>query len=221
MIYLFFNCIFLATSLKKHIRVRLFWLKRVLGNHFIPLYVFGKHWKLGQTEINFRVNRKIPHLARKTISGFILPSKHLHSSHTLSKLLTRTPHRHSPSSIVTELHRARQHQTQGHPLLHANLSSAHSPTIQLLSFLQSDDPQSSDPPTMSFLHCLNKSTFDTHYFHPIHPLFHFDPTSNPPSILTRQPHLTSPPIHTPPTHTLQKMIHIPSNPSIQNPPSNS
>ena len=87
-------------------RVRLFWLKRVSRNHFTPLCVFGKHRKFGQTEINFRVDRKITHLAFKTISGFILPSNQLHSSHTL-KLLTRTPHRHSPSSIVTELHRAR------------------------------------------------------------------------------------------------------------------
>ena len=83
MIYLFFNCIFLATSLKKHIRVRLFWLKRVLGNHFIPLYVFGKHWKLGQTEINFRVNRKYPTWPVKPfLVLFYLQS--IYTPHTLS-----------------------------------------------------------------------------------------------------------------------------------------
>ena len=127
-------------------RVRLFWLKRVSRNHFTPLCVFGKHRKFGQTEINFRVDRKITHLAFKTISGFILPSNQLHSSHTL-KLLTRTPHRHSPSSIVTELHRAR----------HANVG--HRPTTQFVLLLQSvllcrptvhqSTHVKSDPPSIS------------------------------------------------------------------------
>ena len=67
-----------------------------------------------------RINRKISLLTHKTISVLILPSNDLHFSHTLSKLLTRTPHIHheySSSSVVTELH----------PLPHASLSSTHSP----------------------------------------------------------------------------------------------
>ena len=89
------------------LRLRLFWLKRISENHFTPAYVFGKHGKLGQTEINFCIDFKITLLTHKTISSFILPSNDLHFSHALSKLLTCTPHRHhwySPSSIVTELH---------------------------------------------------------------------------------------------------------------------
>ena len=53
---------------------------------FYTLLMFGKHRKFGQTKINFRVNRKITHLASKAISDFILPSDQLHSSQTLSKL---------------------------------------------------------------------------------------------------------------------------------------
>ena len=134
--------------------VCLFWLKRVSRNHFTPLYVFGKHKKLGQTEMNFRIDRKMTLLACKTLSSFILPSNQLDFSHTLSNLLTRTPHRHSPNSVVTKLHRAR----------HAKRRSP-SPSRQ----------------------------------YELHPH-----SNDPPSILTRQPHLTSPPIHTPPTHPLQK-----------------
>ena len=63
---------------KISLRLRLFWLKRILGNNFTPAYVFGKHRKLGQTEINFRVDCKITLLTRKTISGFILPSNDFH-----------------------------------------------------------------------------------------------------------------------------------------------
>ena len=58
--------------------VHLFWLKRVLRNHFTPLCVFGKHRKFGPTEINFRVHRKISLFWRKTILGSILPSNQLH-----------------------------------------------------------------------------------------------------------------------------------------------
>ena len=61
---------------------------------FYTLLMFGKHRKFNQKEINFRVVRKITHLASKTISDFILPSDQLHSSHTLSSfshaLLTDT-----------------------------------------------------------------------------------------------------------------------------------
>ena len=64
---------------KISLRLRLFWLKRILGNNFTPAYVFGKHRKLGQTEINFRVDCKITLLTRKTISGFILPSNDFHA----------------------------------------------------------------------------------------------------------------------------------------------
>ena len=85
----------------------MFWCKRISRNHFTPAYVFGKHRKLGQTEINFCIDCKITFLRCKTISSFILPSNDLHFPHTLSKLLTCTPHRHhwySPSSVVTKLH---------------------------------------------------------------------------------------------------------------------
>ena len=58
--------------------VHLFWLKRVLRNHFTPLCVFGKHRKFGQMEISFRVDRKISLFWRKTILGSILPSNQLH-----------------------------------------------------------------------------------------------------------------------------------------------
>ena len=54
----------------------MFWLKRVSGNHFTPLYVFGKHRKLGQTEIEFPVDCKISLIRCKTISAFILPSNY-------------------------------------------------------------------------------------------------------------------------------------------------
>ena len=46
-------------------RLSLIWLKMISGNHFTPAYVFGKHRKLGQTEINFRVDYKIPLLSWK------------------------------------------------------------------------------------------------------------------------------------------------------------
>ena len=45
----------------------------ISGNHFTSTYVFGKHRKLGQTEINFRVDCKIPLPSRKWISVSILP----------------------------------------------------------------------------------------------------------------------------------------------------
>ena len=61
---------------------------------FYTLLMFGKHRKFNQKEINFRVVRKITHLASKTISDFILLLDQLHSSHTLSSfshaLLTDT-----------------------------------------------------------------------------------------------------------------------------------
>ena len=116
-------------------------LKRVSRNHFTPLYVFGKHRKLGQTEINFRVDRKITLLARKTISGFILPLNHLHFSHTLSNLLTRIPYRHSPSSVVTKLHRAK----------HAKHRSP-SPSCQFELYPQFDDPLFEFPPVRRSTH---------------------------------------------------------------------
>ena len=89
-----------AESLK--LRLRLFWLKMILGNHFTPAYVFGKHRKLGQTEINFCVDCKITLFPCKTILGFILPLNHLYFSHTLSKLLTHSleaSHTHSSQTL--------------------------------------------------------------------------------------------------------------------------
>ena len=68
-----------------------------------------------------RIDYKISLLTRKTISVLIFPLNDLHFSHTLSTLLTRTPHIHheySPSSVMTKLH----------PLPHASPSSTHSPT---------------------------------------------------------------------------------------------
>ena len=151
------------------LRVRLFWLKKVSGNHFTPAYVFGKHRKLGQMEINFCVDCKITLFPRKTILGFILPLNHLHFSHTLSNLLTCTPHRHSPSSIVTELHRAR----------HAK-SRSPSPSRQFELHPQFDECRRSThgefPPLFEFI-----SVRQPHI------------TFDPPSISLRRPHLTSDP----------------------------
>ena len=90
--------------------------ERILGKYFTPVCVFGTYRKLGQTEILLHVDYKISPLTRKTISILILPSNDLHFSHTLSKFLTRTPHKHHwypPSLAVAELH----------PLPHAKNSS--------------------------------------------------------------------------------------------------
>ena len=135
-----------------HFGVCLFWLKKVFRNHFTPLYVFGKHRKLGQTEINYRIDRKMTFLACKTLSSFILPSNQLDFSHTLLNLLTRTPHRHSPNSVVTELHRARHakrrspspsRQFELHP--HSN-----DPLFKFILVQRphlTSDPHTSDPPS--------------------------------------------------------------------------
>ena len=64
------------------LRVCLFWLKRVSGNHFTLLYVFGKHRKIGSTEINFSFDCKIPLSSRKSISVSILPSNDFQPSQT-------------------------------------------------------------------------------------------------------------------------------------------
>ena len=56
----------------------MFWLKGISGNHFTPSYVFGKHRKLGQTEISFCVDCKITLPSRKWISVYILPSNDFH-----------------------------------------------------------------------------------------------------------------------------------------------
>ena len=54
----------------------------ILGNHFTLAYVFGKHRKLGQTEINFCVDHKIPLPSWKWISVSILPSNEFQDSQT-------------------------------------------------------------------------------------------------------------------------------------------
>ena len=54
----------------------MFWLKKVSGNHFTSLNVFGKHKKLGQMKIEFPVDCKISLIRCKTISAFILPSNY-------------------------------------------------------------------------------------------------------------------------------------------------
>ena len=61
-----------------YLKLHLFWLKRILRNHFTPAYVFGKHKKLSQMEINFHVDCKIALPSRKWISVFILPSNDFH-----------------------------------------------------------------------------------------------------------------------------------------------
>ena len=61
------------------LRLRLFRLKRISGNHFTPAYLFGIYRKLDQTEIILRVDYKIKPLTCKTISGFILPSNDFHA----------------------------------------------------------------------------------------------------------------------------------------------
>ena len=128
-----------------------------------------------------------------------------------------TSHRHSPSSVVTELHRAR----------HAKRRSP-SPSCQFELHPQSDDPLFEFPPVRWPI--VRRSTHDE-----FPPLFKFilvrQPhlTFDPPSIWVWKPHLTSPPIHplfqsdnltSPSTYPLQKLIHIPLNPSSQNPPTN-
>ena len=60
------------------LRLHLFWLKRISGNHFTLAYMFGNNKKLGQTEINFRVDCKITLLSWKWISVSILPSNDFH-----------------------------------------------------------------------------------------------------------------------------------------------
>ena len=60
--------------------MHLFWVKRVSGNYFTPLCVFGKLKKFGQMEINFRVDCKITLFWCKTILAFILTSNQLQDS---------------------------------------------------------------------------------------------------------------------------------------------
>ena len=48
-----------------YLKLHLFWLKRILGNHFTLAYVFGKHKKLSKMEINFHVDCKIALPSRK------------------------------------------------------------------------------------------------------------------------------------------------------------
>ena len=140
--------------------MRLFRLKRLLGNYFTTLCVFGTYEKLGQTEIALHVDCKKLLLTRKTISVLILPSIVLHFSHNPHTLLTRTYRHHtlSPSSAVSTHQRERGKEL--HPLPHANLSSTH-------SSLSAADPHTYAP--LSFLHCLSSIwvrlphlTFDPH-----------------------------------------------------------
>ena len=86
----------LGKCIGKRVRLRLFWLQRIFGNAFTPTCMFGRYWKLGQTELVFRVDCKIRHFGRKTILDFILPSNELHSSHTRTDLIS-TP-AHTPTS---------------------------------------------------------------------------------------------------------------------------
>ena len=135
----------------------MFWLKRISGNHSTLAYVFSKHRKLGQMEINFRIDCKIMLLTRKTILGFILPSNDLHFSHTLSKLLTRIPHKHhrySPSSTLSLTLNAGppspSRQFKLYPLSNERDRSTHSefpPLFEFISVRQSH--LTSDPPSIS------------------------------------------------------------------------
>ena len=167
----------------------MFWLKRILGNHFTLLCLFGKHGKFDQIEINFRVDRKITLTVCKTISDFILPENHLHLSHTLSSF----SHEHSKlSEDWAPQSKTRQRRSPSDDQVRAPLP-VHAPHASPCS---SANPQSANPPTLS----------------PIHPLFHSDNLTWPDlwSILysIRSSHLTSDP-----THPLQKPIH-PLNLSI-------
>ena len=129
----------------------MFWLKRVSGNHFTLLCLFGKHEKFDKMEINFRVDRKITLTAYKTILGFILLENHLHLSHTLSSF----SHEHSklsedraPQSKTRQLMSPFDDPVRAPPPIHTPHASPCS----------SANPQFTDPPMLS----------------PIHPLFHSD-----------------------------------------------
>ena len=131
--------------------MHLFWVKRVSGNYFTPLCVFGKLRKFGQMEINFRVDRKITLFWCKTILAFILPSNQLqdskmkrervreHIHHRPAKLRHRSPitdpsspilHTAQPSSGTNTHHRSLittqpSSSTNTH---HRSLISAHPPS---------------------------------------------------------------------------------------------
>ena len=129
----------------------LFWLKRVSGNLFTLLCLFGKHGKFGQIEINFRVDRKITLTACKTVSGFILPKNHLHLSHTLSSFShehSKLNENRSPHSKTRQCRSPSDNPVRAPPPVCA-------PYTNLCS---SADPQSANPPMLSL----------------IHPLFHSD-----------------------------------------------
>ena len=129
----------------------MFWLKRVSGNHFTLLCLFGKHGKFDQMEINFRVDRKITLIDCKTISGFILLENHLHLSYTLSSF----SHEHSKLNED----RAPQSKTRQRRSPFDDPVRAPPPVCAPhASPCSSADPQFTDPPPLS----------------PIHPLFHSD-----------------------------------------------
>ena len=133
----------------KTYRLHLFCLKRLLGNYFTTLCVFGTYGKLGQTETALHVDyKKKPLFTHKTISALILPSIVLHFSHSPHTLLTHTHKHHtlSPSLAVTTYH---ERERELHPFPHANPSSKHSPT-------SATDPHTSAP--VSFLHYLSPMT---------------------------------------------------------------
>ena len=86
----------------------------ISGNHFPLAYVFGKHIKLGQMEINFRINCKTTLPSRKWISVSILPSNEFQDLETKRE---------------RERKRARRESTGGSPKLrHQSPIPYHRPT---------------------------------------------------------------------------------------------
>ena len=84
--------------------------KRGFRKSFYTSHVFGKHRKLGQMEINSRIDQKITLLACKTNSGSILPSKDFHPR----KIEERKRNSKHPSH---QKHRSRHTPTSAHHTL--------------------------------------------------------------------------------------------------------
>ena len=197
------------------VRLRLFQLKPNSEITFTPLCVFGFNRKYSQLKNQLHVDYKNTNFSRKSNAALILPSNDFQDSQR-----EKERERESTGGRLAKLQQPRS--CCPHRPDHATpLPRSHWPSF--LFFLSS----SSTSPiwllsTTNPLHSTPKPNLCTGEFPP---LFESDD-------------LTSPPIHTPwpschspsrrrnhthlqkPTHPLQKPIHIPSNPSSQNPPSN-
>ena len=147
-------------NLGLHLRLHLFWLQRIFGNAFTPACVFGRYWKFGQTELVFRVDYKIRHFRHKTNSSFVLPSNELHLSHSLE-----ASHTHSS-------------QTQGW----YSPSSVRSSSILSLTLVWTPPTvrrAKTDPPTVSFLHCLSSFQSDNLTSPQLRSTLYLSPTTSP------------------------------------------